>query len=135
VIAISLHACYSGHISRSTRQHDSIEEPQLDRTPDIAPPPYDETAPIADTINPSGIRTAGIKMIPVVGGKYKVWTKRFGPATDNADIKILLLHGGPGFGHPYLEAFESFLPQAGIEMYYYDQLGTYNSDKPDDPSL
>jgi proline-specific peptidase len=48
---------------------------------------------------------------------------------------VLLLHGGPGFSHEYLEAFESFLPQAGIEMYYYDQLGCNNSDQPDDPSL
>jgi proline iminopeptidase len=30
---------------------------------------------------------------------------------------------------------ESFLPQAGIEMYYYDQLGVGNSDVPDDPAL
>jgi proline iminopeptidase len=28
------------------------------------------------------------------------------------------------FPHDYLEAMESFLPQAGIKMYYYDQLGT-----------
>jgi proline iminopeptidase len=50
-------------------------------------------------------------------------------------IKVLLLHGGPGFSHEYLEAMESFLPQAGIEMYYYDQLGCNNSDHPDDTSL
>ena len=30
---------------------------------------------------------------------------------------------------------ESFLPQAEIEMYYYDQLGCNNSDIPDDPTL
>jgi proline iminopeptidase len=48
---------------------------------------------------------------------------------------VLLLHGGPGFPHDYLEAMESFLPQAGIEMYYYDQLGVGNSDIPDDPGL
>jgi len=50
-------------------------------------------------------------------------------------LKVLLLHGGPGFSHEYLEACESFLPQAGIEMYYYDQLGCNNSDQPDDPAL
>jgi proline iminopeptidase len=109
--------------------------PAQGATLDVAPPPVDMPLAAEDGINPVGIRTAGIRMIPVVGGKYKVWTKRFGPATGEADIKILLLHGGPGFGHPYLEAFESFLPQAGIEMYYYDQLGTYNSDKPNDLSL
>lgn len=36
--------------------------------------------------------------------------------------------------HVYLEAMESFLPDASIEMYYY-QLGCGNSDIPDDPSL
>lgn len=70
-------------------------------------------------------------MLPVVGGKYKVWTKRMG----QGEVKVLLLHGGPGFNHDYMEAFESFLPEAGIEMYYYDQLGCGNSDRPDDASL
>jgi proline iminopeptidase len=84
-----------------------------------------------DGINPVGIRTAGIKMVPVMGGKYKVWTKKVG----SGPVKVLLLHGGPGFTHEYLEAMESFLPQAGIEMYYYDQLGCGNSDQPDDASL
>jgi len=70
-------------------------------------------------------------MVPVVGGKYKVWTKQMG----SGPIKVLLLHGGPGFPHDYLEAMESFLPQAGIEMYYYDLLGVGNSDVPDDPAL
>jgi proline iminopeptidase len=88
-----------------------------------------------DSLNPPGIRTAGIRMIPVAGGKYKVWTKRLGPASGNPSIKVLLLHGGPGFSHEYLEALESFLPEAGIEMYYYDQLGCNNSDQPDDPAL
>src|SRR5271154_5160730 len=82
-------------------------------------------------LNPPGIRTAGIRMLPVVGGKYKVWSKKVG----SGKVKVLLLRGGPGFTHDYLEAMESFLPQAGIEMYYYDQLGVGNSDVPDDPSL
>jgi proline iminopeptidase len=85
----------------------------------------------SDGLNPPGIRSAGIRLIPVVAGKYKVWTKKIG----SGPVKVLLLHGGPGFSHEYLEAFESFLPQAGIEMYYYDQLGCNNSDQPDDPSL
>jgi proline iminopeptidase len=84
-----------------------------------------------DGMNPHGIRVAGIRMVPVAGGKYKVWTKRLG----SGPVKVLLLHGGPGFSHEYLEDFESFLPGAGIEIYYYDQLGCNNSDQPDDPSL
>jgi proline iminopeptidase len=89
------------------------------------------TEVVQDALNPQGVRTAGVKMVPVVGGKYKVWTKKIG----SGPVKVLLLHGGPGFTHEYLEAMESFLPQAGIEMYYYDQLGCGNSDQPDDPSL
>jgi proline iminopeptidase len=84
-----------------------------------------------EALNPRGIRVAGIRMIPVVGGKYKVWSKKIG----SGPVKVLLLHGGPGFPHDYLEAMESFLPEAGIEMYYYDQLGVGNSDIPDDPAL
>ena len=84
-----------------------------------------------DVLNPPGIRLAGVRMVPVVGGKYKVWTKRLG----SGRTKVLLLHGGPGFSHDYLEALEAFLPEAGIEMYYYDQLGCNNSDHPEDTSL
>jgi proline iminopeptidase len=96
-----------------------------------SPGPAGTSAGPTDGLNPPGIRVAGIRMVPVVGGRYKVWTKKLG----SGPIKVLLLHGGPGFNHEYLEALESFLPQAGIEMYYYDQLGCNNSDQPDDPSL
>jgi proline iminopeptidase len=50
-------------------------------------------------------------------------------------MKVLLLHGGPGATHEYLECFDSFLPQAGIEFYYYDQLESFYSDRPNDSSL
>ena len=78
----------------------------------------------------SEVQTGGVKLIQV-DGKYNVWTKKVG----EGEIKVLLLHGGPGFGHEYLECFESFLPPAGIEMYLYAQLGNFNSDQPDDPGL
>ena len=65
-------------------------------------------------------------------GDFKVWTKRVG---NNADIKVLILHGGPGGTHEYLEAFDSYFPGAGIEYYHYDQLGSYYSDQPEDTSL
>jgi len=45
------------------------------------------------------------------------------------------LHGGPGGTHEYLEAFDSYLPGAGVEYYHYDQLGAGLSDQPDDDSL
>jgi proline iminopeptidase len=50
-------------------------------------------------------------------------------------MKVLLLHGGPGSTHEYFEAFDSYFPAAGIEYYYYDQLGSYYSDQPDEPDL
>jgi hypothetical protein len=65
----------------------------------------------------SGVKTAGIRLIPIEGGKYKVWTKKVG----SGRIKMLLLHGGPGITHEYFECFEDFLPQQGIEFFYYDQ--------------
>ena len=76
------------------------------------------------------IKTGGSKMIRV-DGKYNVWTKKIG----DGKIKVLLLHGGPGFTHDYFECFEDFLPKEGIEFYYYDQLGCGNSDIPTDTSL
>lgn len=76
------------------------------------------------------IKTGGNRMISV-DGKYKVWTKKVG----NGKIKVLLLHGGPGFSHDYMECFEDFLPKEGMEIYYYDQLGCGNSDMPADTSL
>jgi proline iminopeptidase len=45
------------------------------------------------------------------------------------------LHGGPGATHEYFEAFDSYFPAAGIEYYYYDQLGSAYSDQPDAPEL
>ena len=76
----------------------------------------------------------GVRMIPVKTpkGEFKVWTKRIG---NNPKIKVLLLHGGPGATHEYLEAFDSFFPGASIEYYYYDQLGSAYSDQPKDTSL
>ena len=80
------------------------------------------------------IQTGGVEMIPVQtpSGTYRVWTKRIG---NNPKTKVLLLHGGPGRTHEYLECFESFLPAEGIEFIYYDQLDCGNSDRPHDTTL
>jgi proline iminopeptidase len=77
------------------------------------------------------VHQAGIRMIPVAGGKYRIWTRRVG----DGGMKILALHGGPGATHEYLECMDNFVPGAGYELYYYDQLGCGNSDHPDDDSL
>ncbi len=78
--------------------------------------------------------SGGSRMLPVdtPAGPFRVWTKRTG---NNPDLRMLLLHGGPGATHEYLLGFDSFLPAAGVEYYYYDQLGSGWSDHPQDPSL
>jgi proline iminopeptidase len=78
--------------------------------------------------------SGGARIIPVntAHGTFKVWTKRVG---NNPRVKLLLLHGGPGATHEYFEACDSYLPAAGVEYYYYDQLGSFYSDQPDIPEL
>ncbi len=80
------------------------------------------------------VLSGGARMIPVStpAGRHRVWVKRVG---NNPDLRVLLLHGGPGATHEYLESCDSYLPAAGIEYYYYDQLGSGFSDQPEEPSL
>lgn len=80
------------------------------------------------------VLSGGVKTISIdtSGGRFRVWTRRVG---NNPDLKVLLLHGGPGATHEYFAAFDSYFPGAGIEFYYYDQLGSTYSDQPDDDSL
>jgi proline iminopeptidase len=87
-----------------------------------------------DYSNRDDVLSGGVKMIPVSTpkGKFRVWTKRIG---NNPTTKVLLLHGGPGVSHEVFEAFDSYFPAAGIEYYYYDQLGSFFSDQPDAPEL
>jgi proline iminopeptidase len=82
----------------------------------------------------TGLQTGGIKIIPIktAKGSFWVWTKRIG---NNPRIKVLLLSGGPGASHEYMECFESFFPKEGIEFIYYDQLGTGNSEVPKDTAV
>ena len=78
--------------------------------------------------------SGGSRRVPVTtpAGTYRVWVKRIG---NNPALRVLLLHGGPGSTHEYLEACDSYLPAAGVEYYYYDQLGSGFSDQPAEPSL
>jgi proline iminopeptidase len=84
--------------------------------------------------DPRDAMSGGSRMVPIdtPSGAFNVWTKRVGT---NPDLKVLLLHGGPGSSDELYECFDVWLPAAGIEYYYYDQLGSFRSDQPDDPSL
>lgn len=72
----------------------------------------------------------GIRWITLSSG-HKVWTQRLG----RGETKVLLLSGGPGLSHEYMQCFAEFLPKNGYELYFYDQLGCGQSDKPTDKSL
>jgi proline iminopeptidase len=86
------------------------------------------------TWDPRDVLSGGSRMIPIStpAGEFRVWTKRVGT---NPDLKVLLLHGGPGATDELYECFDVHFPGAGIEYYYYDQLGSFRSDQPDDPRL
>src|SRR5262245_43991828 len=91
-------------------------------------PPYDEPViekplPYYDTAGRADANAGVARMIPISTpkGTFRVWTKRVG---NNPTIKVLLLHGGPAATHEYFEAFDSYFPAAGVEYYYYDQLGS-----------
>ena len=94
-----------------------------------------QSAPPASYYSHAGhddVASGGVKMITIntPKGRFKVWTKRVG---NNPKLAVLLLHGGPGLTHEYFEAFDSYLPAAGIEYIYYDQLGSAYSDQPSGP--
>ncbi len=67
--------------------------------------------------------------IDVPGGK--VWYRQAG--ADRKGAPLLVLHGGPGAPHDYLEPLESLSSERPV--IFYDQLGCGNSEKPDDLSL
>jgi len=92
--------------------------------------------PVSGYLNYSSredVLSGGARMIPVdtPAGRYRVWVKRVG---NNPGLGLLLLHGGPGATHEYLEACDSYLPAAGVEHYYYDHLGSGLSHQPSEPS-
>ena len=67
--------------------------------------------------------------IAVPGGN--VWYCIAGP--DTPGVPVLVLHGGPGAGHDYLEALAALADERPVVLY--DQLGCGRSDIPEDESL
>jgi L-proline amide hydrolase len=70
--------------------------------------------------------------VPVDG--YRVWYRSVGGGSDQEGFPLLILHGGPGAPHDYLENLEA-LASDTRRVIFYDQLGCGRSDQPDDPSL
>jgi len=67
--------------------------------------------------------------IPVSGGR--LWYKIIGE--DKVAAPLLLLHGGPGATHDYMEPLKILADERPV--IFYDQLGGGNSDRPKDVSL
>lgn len=61
----------------------------------------------------------------------RVWYRRIG---DGPGTPLLMLHGGPGSSTLGLDTWLGDLPSERAVVMY-DQLGSRNSDKPDDPTL
>jgi L-proline amide hydrolase len=71
--------------------------------------------------------------IPVIDG-HRVWYRIVGGGGAHEAVPLLVLHGGPGCPHDYLENL-SALASESRRVIFYDQLGCGNSDLPDDTSL
>lgn len=66
--------------------------------------------------------------IKVIGGK--IWFKIIG---QEKNIPLVLLHGGPGYPHYYLEPLEDL--SCDRQLIFYDQLGCGKSERPNDLTL
>ena len=92
--------------------------------------PFTLRAQAKDSSYTAKMQAPGVRLI-TVDGKYKVWTQKIG----QGKIKLLLLHGGPANTHEYFENFPEYLTKEGVEIYFYDQLGSYHSDQPKDTAI
>ena len=61
--------------------------------------------------------SGGSRMVPIdtPRGRFRVWTKRVGT---NPDLKVLLLHGGPGATDELLRVFRHLVPGRRSETLY-----------------
>ncbi len=65
---------------------------------------------------------------------HDVWYRIFGEREDPGRLPLLVLHGGPGATHQYLEPL-SELARYGRRVIFYDQVGCGRSSRPTDPDF
>ena len=63
---------------------------------------------------------------------YEVWSRSIGGGSPGERTPLLLIHGGPGVPHQYLQNLAA-LASPTQRVIFYDQLGCGFSDKPDEP--
>jgi len=66
--------------------------------------------------------------------QWETWYEVVGDGEEPGRLPLLCLHGGPGGTHAPLGVLGA-LSQQGRRVVFYDQLGSGDSDRPDDPSL
>ena len=69
----------------------------------------------------------------VVEDDFKIWTRCVGGGALDERTPLLILHGGPGAPHDYLENLAA-LSSREQRVIFYDQLGCGKSDCPDEPA-
>ncbi len=64
---------------------------------------------------------------------FRTWYESFGES-DEGRLPLIVLHGGPGATHQYLEPLRA-LAENGRRVVFYDQIGCGRSDRPVDPAF
>jgi len=64
---------------------------------------------------------------------FRTWYESYGDGGDGR-LPLVVLHGGPGATHQYLEPLRA-LAESGRRVIFYDQIGCGRSDRPTDPAF
>ncbi|KAL9086774.1 MAG: hypothetical protein Q9159_003993 [Coniocarpon cinnabarinum] len=63
--------------------------------------------------------------VPAAGKECKTWYKVV--VNIKSDIPLIIVHGGPGAAHEYLQGLEALHEKHRIPLIFYDQIGCGNS--------
>ncbi|WP_410363490.1 proline iminopeptidase-family hydrolase [Streptomyces sp. 5K101] len=66
---------------------------------------------------------------------HRTWYQVVGERPSDGKLPLLVVNGGPGCPHDYLQDLAELADESGRQVVFYDQLGCGRSDRPDDPAL